>query len=102
MMYVVTARSARLIRELLALARELDEAVLARASVLARAEWTELLLRLPTDADLSHGVVALAEDELGWLLAKAIRFSEILRGSGAAPRLVPPVPALDAAPALSI
>jgi hypothetical protein len=80
MMYVVTPRSEHLIRDLLALAKEVDSDVLDRASDLARHEWNELLLRLPTEAHLRRGVVALAEDELSWLLAKAIRFRQILRG----------------------
>jgi hypothetical protein len=79
MMYVVTARSERLLQDLLGLAKELDAAVLARASAPARDEWSELLLRLPTEADLRRGVVALAEDELGRLLGKALRFRQILR-----------------------
>jgi hypothetical protein len=80
MMYVVTARSERIVRDLLGLAKEVDAQVLARASALARDEWNELLLRLPTEAHLRRGVVALAEDELSWLLAKALRFRQLLRG----------------------
>jgi hypothetical protein len=83
MMYVVTQRSERLVRDLLTLSSELDAHVLARASAPARDEWSELLLRLPTDADLRRGIVALAEDELSWLLAKVIRFRQILGGPDA-------------------
>jgi hypothetical protein len=86
MMHVVTSRTERLLRELLHVAREVDAEVLARASDLAQEEWRELLRRLPTEADLRRGVVALNEDELAWLLSKALRFQEILRAG------VPAVP----------
>jgi hypothetical protein len=91
MMYVVTARSERIVRELLELAKGVDAQVLARASDPARDEWNELLLRLPTEAHLRRGVIALAEDELSWLLAKAIRFRQILGGpdEAAVPALRP-------------
>jgi hypothetical protein len=79
MMYVVTPRSERLVRELLSFAKEVDAPVLARASALAQGEWSELLARLPSEADLRRGVIALGEDELGWLLSKAMRFHDILR-----------------------
>jgi hypothetical protein len=78
MNYDITPRSARLVRNILSLVREMDDSVLAGASAEARAEWTAFIDRLPTAGDLRRGVVAFDENESERLLAKAMRFREIL------------------------
>jgi hypothetical protein len=68
-----------IVRALLCVAQELDDGALASASAEARSEWSALLGRLPTEADLRRGIVKFPEDELRQLLGKAVRFREILR-----------------------
>jgi hypothetical protein len=78
MTYPVTAGSRQLVQKLRGVVDQIDDGALRRLSVEARAEWHGFVRRLPSQGELSSGSIALSEEDASSLLAKAIRFSEIV------------------------
>jgi len=83
-----TPRTESLVRELRALARQIDGNVLAIASPSARAEWKSLRKRWPSDASVRAGTVDVSDEELEVMAAKVRRFQKILEACAALPMAI--------------
>lgn len=82
MRHKITIRTELLVRELDALADQIERGLLAAASREARREWRCLRRQRPSEAELAMGSLALSEDELAFMVAKARRFKAILETLG--------------------
>jgi hypothetical protein len=80
-----TTRTESLVRKLRDLAREIDDRLLAVASLDARGEWRVLRATWPTATDVRSGVIGLTDDELDAMIGKVQRFKSILGRLAGAP-----------------
>ena len=79
--YEVTSRIRQLLEEFRSLSDELRRLWLGTASEEARSEWESFCSEWPTDSEIERGLIDRSESELGWMLAKALRFRAVLAGA---------------------
>jgi hypothetical protein len=80
-----TTRTESLVHKLRELAREIDETLLAAASLDARGEWRTLRASWPSASAVRSGVIDLSDDELDAMIDKVKRFKSILDRLAGAP-----------------
>jgi ElaB/YqjD/DUF883 family membrane-anchored ribosome-binding protein len=97
MHFKTTATTARLLDDFNRLGAEIEPR-LDQVSAAARGEWRELRSRLPTAHDLKRGLISVSDEQLAVMLAKVLRFRDLVcvRRTGN-PRVPATVIAIDSA-----
>lgn len=77
MRFRTTKTTTKLLEDMNRLSAEIEPR-LDQVSAAARGEWRELRSRLPTAHDLQNGSSPVSDQDLAVMLAKVLRFREIL------------------------
>ena len=81
----ITPRVRQLVEQFRLLSDDLQRHWLPGASDEARVEWAAFRSEWPTDEEIDRGLVGFSENELGWMLAKGLRFRAILASASPPP-----------------